>query len=142
MQPELADFEGEWAIARRITQAHGAAVFTGTARFTPAQGGLAYHEEGVLTLPGVAPMRAERDYLWRGDGDRIAVLFADGRAFHHIGAEAAHWCDPDDYRVRYDFTRWPEWRTEWQVRGPRKDYRMVSTYSPLRAGRTGATVPA
>jgi hypothetical protein len=68
------------------------------------------------------------------------VLFADGRPFHAFdpGAarpEAAHDCPPDLYRVRYDFSDWPDWQAAWEVRGPRKDYRMVSRYAPLSAPR-------
>jgi len=44
------------------------------------------------------------------------------------GGACAHWCDPDQYDGQYDFSRWPEWRCIWQVRGPRKDYRMTSLY--------------
>lgn len=136
MRLKLADFEGEWGISRRIFQATGTAHFTGRAVFLPDGAGLHYHEEGLMHLPGTAPMRAERDYLWRQTDDGIAVLFADGRPFHDFRSdapEAAHWCDPDDYRVRYSFGLWPEWQAEWRVRGPRKDYRMVSRYSPLQA---------
>ncbi len=92
-------------------------------------------EEGRLDLGG-ASFQATRVYLWRADGDGIAVLFEDGRAFHRFtpqgAADSAHWCDPDDYRVSYDFSRWsvnrPIWTAEWRVTGPRKDYVMLSTY--------------
>lgn len=142
MRPGLQDFLGEWRLMRRITPAEGGeARFEGWARFTPAAEGLHYREEGELALPGLAPMRAERDYLWRaGAGGRIEVFFGDGRPFHGFdpaAPEAAHWCDPDDYRVSYDFAAWPDWRAEWRVKGPRKDYRMVSTYT----GRQGALPP-
>ena len=64
----------------------------------------------------------------------IAVFFADGRAFHRFvpaadTVEADHWCDPDTYKVRYDFSRWPVWQAEWRVTGPRKDYVMQSVYT-------------
>lgn len=133
MLPRLDDFTGEWHVARVIRHDAGPdAQFLGQARFTPDDGGLRYREEGRLILPGTPPIRAEREYLWRQDEKGIAVLFADGRAFHRIDParpEASHWCDPDDYRVRYDFARWPFWRAEWRVSGPRKAYRMLSDYS-------------
>lgn len=118
-------------------------------------GGLIYEETGVLHLPDAAPMQASRRYLWRkagpgpGAGPGIAVYFPDGRFFHAFGVppegaaphevaagsgaafsvvEATHWCDPDDYHVRYDFAHWPAWRAEWRVKGPRKDYVMLSEY--------------
>ncbi|HEY0276203.1 MAG TPA: DUF6314 family protein [Paenirhodobacter sp.] len=144
MALDLMDFEGEWGLGRRIFQASGAGHFTGRAVLRAEAAGLRYHEEGLLYLPGAAPMRAERDYLWRRAGGRIAVLFPDGRPFHDFipgtACEAAHWCDPDDYRVSYAFNLWPEWRAEWHVRGPRKDYRMVSRYTPLQAAASGGSV--
>ncbi|MCE8467683.1 DUF6314 family protein, partial [Rhodovulum sulfidophilum] len=58
----------------------------------------------------------------------------DGRFFHLIapGArpEARHDCAPDLYRVRYDFSAWPCWSSFWEVRGPRKNYAMESSYRP------------
>ncbi|RBP93682.1 hypothetical protein DFO80_105106 [Rhodobacter sp. 140A] len=132
MRLRLSDFAGEWTIAREIEQAGaGTARFEGRACFTPEGAGLAYHEAGTLTLPGAAPMRAGRDYLWREEGAEIAVFFSDGRPFHRFdpaAPAAQHWCDPDDYRVRYDFAAWPDWRAEWRVSGPRKAYTMRSLY--------------
>ena len=72
--------------------------------------------------------RAERRYLW---GPDLTVCFEDGRFFHQVppeGGQAAHWCDPDQYEVSYDFRAWPDWQTRWRVVGPRKDYAMVSWY--------------
>lgn len=130
----LADFAGLWRLEReiddRLTGAPGR--FTGRAEFRPVDGGLAYREEGELTL-GVAPgVLAVRTYLWREEGGLIRVDHGDGRPFHSFdpaAPEARHWCAPDDYRVRYDFSRWPDWQAEWEVRGPRKDYRMRSRYA-------------
>lgn len=134
---KLWDFEGRWQIAREIDDrlAGRRGVFTGEAVFTRDGEGLAYHEEGVLEVAGVAPMRATRVYLWREGEGGIEVLFDDGRPFHGIygiGATAHHWCDPDDYNVAYDFDAWPLWRAVWEVTGPRKDYRMVSRYDRIR----------
>lgn len=131
--PQLNDFTGVWTLSRRIVQANGPeGQFAGRAVFTPEGAGLRYHEAGQLVLAGEAPMQAERDYLWSAEGAQIVVRFEDGRDFHRFDpslAEAAHWCDPDDYRVRYDFARWPAWSAEWRVTGPRKDYVMISRYT-------------
>ena len=81
-------------------------------------------------------MQAERRDLWRQDGSRIVVDFADGRPFHDFrpdSPEASHRCDPDSYAVRYDFRAWPIWCSTWRVTGPRKDYDMVSTYTRSHA---------
>jgi hypothetical protein len=128
----LGDFEGHWQIDRLITQADGTTgQFTGTARFVPAPGGgLDYHEEGTLALGSHPPVRAERRYLWTSG---LEVFFHDGRPFHQVPAEggtAEHFCPPDTYRVAYDFSDWPFWRTTWRVTGPRKDYVMLTEFSP------------
>ena len=128
---QLSDFEGHWKIARSIIQADGArAQFSGTARFVHAsQGGLDYFEDGTLQLPDGVSMHATRRYHW---AEGLVVSFEDGRYFHTVpalGGEAHHLCPPDDYWVSYAFDAWPLWRTTWQVRGPRKDYQMISTYT-------------
>ena len=132
----LKDFEGRWRLDRQIRDALGPdARFHGTAVFSPDGEGLVLHEAGRLELSGQGGFAAERRYLWRQDGAGLAVLFADGRAFHRFvpaasTVDADHWCDPDTYKVRYDFTRWPVWQAEWRVTGPRKDYVMQSVYTP------------
>lgn len=129
MTRQLADFIGKWCITREITHADGTrASFAGVAEWLPAEGGADYVERGVLDM-GTARFNAERRYRWSDDLD---VYFDDGRFFHAVpqcDGDAAHWCDPDQYDVTYDFTRWPEWTARWQVRGPRKDYVMVSVYT-------------
>ncbi|MFT3689274.1 DUF6314 family protein [Paenirhodobacter sp.] len=125
----LADFEGEWLIRRQIDDRLAGQVGQFTGRAVLADG--VWAESGVLMLGG-AQFPAARRYLWTQQGGRIAVAFADGRPFHDFAPdapEASHWCDPDDYRVRYDFAAWPLWRAEWRVRGPRKNYTMTSDYS-------------
>ena len=130
----LRDFQGRWRLERRIENALGPeAVFQGHAEFTADAAGLVLDETGRLALAGQGAFQAERRYLWRQEGAAIAVFFADGRPFHRFDpgaelAEAAHWCDPDSYEVRYDFAAWPLWRSEWRVTGPHKDYLMRSVY--------------
>lgn len=135
----LAAFAGDWTIEREIEDIRAGTPgrFVGTARFSPVAEGLAYAEEGLISLGGSAGVQAVRRYLWRdGGANAIEVLFEDGRFFHRFYADedtpaAVHDCPPDQYRVRYDFSRWPRWRAEWRVRGPRKDYAMVSRYRPV-----------
>ncbi len=137
----VESFAGRWRLKRTIEDVRGGRTgrLTGEARFEPAPGGLAYHEAGTLAFEGGPPMHAERRYLWRNGGaGTIEVLFEDGRFFHRFDGEdlapgSSHPCDPDAYRVRYDFRAWPRWQAEWRVTGPRKDYAMVSSYSPLAA---------
>lgn len=131
----LADFAGHWNLHRKIDDARAQASgrFQGVADFMPDPDGLIYCETGVLSLTGQVPLQATRSYLWQQGAGRITVLFADGRGFHHFATDransgATHDCPPDIYHVQYDFRRWPDWSAEWQVKGPRKDYAMVSHY--------------
>lgn len=134
-------FEGDWRLERRIEHAggRGDARLSGRARFLRAGATLIHEESGTLTVdgsPGPA-MQASRRYLWRAEAGWIAVRFDDGRPFHGfplgvLRPEATHLCDPDRYAVRYDFSRWPEWRAVWRVTGPRKDYVMTSRLTPDR----------
>ncbi len=145
----LEAFAGLWRITRRIEDrlAGGEGRLTGTARFEPDPGGdgLVAIEEGTLVLGGAPPMAATRRYLWREEvPGAITVRFADGRFFHSFapGAaapEARHDCAPDLYRVRYDFSAWPDWRAEWRVTGPRKDYTMTTDFR--RAGQVDGIAP-
>jgi hypothetical protein len=132
----LHDFTGTWRLARRIVEDDGqVARLTGTARFEPlGQGALMLREKGTLHLPGQGGFAATRCYAWwPGQGGVIEVRFDDGRPFHSFDpntadSAATHWCAPDTYAVRYDFSRWPEWSARWRVDGPRKGYTMYSRY--------------
>ena len=129
----LADFEGVWQLDRRIEDRRAGVTgrLNGQAVWVPGQGGLVLTETGTLQYGDGAPMQAERRYLWREDAGGIAVFFDDERVFHWFSAgktTALHDCPPDLYRVSYDLTGWPHWSAEWQVNGPRKDYRMQSLY--------------
>lgn len=139
--PRLADFTGRWRVERQISDRLGPdGLFEGEAVFAPVPGGLTYHETGTLRLGQGRGFPAERAYFWRADGARIAVDFADGRPFHDFdpAAPAAyHLCIADGYSVRYDFAGWPAWQAEWTVKGPRKDYTMISRYVPVSAGSKG-----
>ncbi|QEW20159.1 hypothetical protein LA6_002353 [Marinibacterium anthonyi] len=129
VQRVLEEFAGTWTVSRRILQDDGPeAGFEGQAVWTPQDGGLAYVETGLLTIAGQGRFAAERRYFWDAD---LRVHFDDGRFFHQVppeGGRTGHWCDPDQYDVEYDFADWPAFTTTWQVRGPRKSYRMTTGY--------------
>ncbi len=135
------DFEGRWRLSRRIEDAKAGStgVFDGIAVFTRDAAGLTYEEAGELRLPDMAGIRASRRYLWRQSDAAIEVLFEDGRDFHRIDltgnvATAWHDCLPDFYEVSYNFSHWPDWRAIWRVKGPRKDYTMISDYHRAEPG--------
>ena len=61
----------------------------------------------------------------------LIVFFDDGRPFHRLGPghlSDRHFCDPDIYDVRYDFSQWPLWTQSWQVQGPRKNMSILSRF--------------
>ncbi|WP_376872273.1 DUF6314 family protein [Albirhodobacter sp. R86504] len=130
----LDDFAGAWRLNCEIADhlTGQIAQFVGEGRLHLSQNESAvWLERGEMRIGAGPVMQAERRYLWAQDGARIHVSFGDGRPFHSFAPDGApqamHWCDPDDYRVRYDFTGWPTWRTTWRVKGPRKDYEMTTT---------------
>ncbi|QDL91840.1 trigger factor [Paroceanicella profunda] len=132
-----ARFLGHWQVDRHVHDLDAARTgrFEGRASFSPVPGGLLYEEMGTLRLGGLA-MRAARRYLYRfPEGGEVRVYFDDGRFFHAFDpgaarAEALHLCPPDRYEVAYLFGPDPhDWRSEWRVEGPRKDYRLVTRYT-------------
>ena len=138
---QLGDLARDWQLTRAISDhlADKEGQFTGTARFTPEPGGLAYRETGTLIYGGQPPLTATRQYHWRAEGDQIVVLFADRTAFHSFcpnAPTARHFCAPDHYDVAYDFAEWPNWTARWQVRGPRKDYVSITRYRPSGSSPT------
>jgi len=145
----LKNFIGNWALEREILDgAEGrGGQLVGEAVFRPLEGedsALIYEEKGRLLLDGVAPLMAERRYIWRpGKGNVIKVLFEDGRRFHEINLDQTmpfdtHFCPPDVYDLTYDFRAWPKWQASVRVEGPRKTYRLHSRYQflgPLDSAR-------
>ena len=125
----LTDLIGRWRLVRTITHDDGlVGRAEGEAAWRETGEGAVQEESGLLHLPGVVPLKFERSYHWRG----LEVSFPDGRPFHAVPADggvAEHWCDPDRYAVRYDFSRFPDWRASWRVDGPRKGYLMVTDYT-------------
>ncbi|MEM1431513.1 MAG: DUF6314 family protein [Pseudomonadota bacterium] len=143
----LQGLAGAWALERRIAdrRAGEAGTFSGRAVFTPDADGLRYREAGGLRLPGRPALQAERVYLWRAAAGWIDVRFDDGRPFHRFappsagdggaGPDAPHLCGRDLYQVRYAFESGSSWSAVWEVRGPRKDYRLVSHYTRAASGQ-------
>ncbi len=126
----LQDFIGFWDIDRdiddRLTGLQS--TFSGTATIHKDGN---YAENGDLTLPTGAVLKASRTYLWFDMPGGIQINFPDGRPFHQIRLTHPtdrHLCDPDTYDVRYDLGKFPDWTAFWHVTGPKKDYEMVSRY--------------
>ena len=136
MMRGLADFFGRFRVERRIEdkRAQTESGFMGEAEISRTQVGAIYHERGALIM-GDQRFQAERSYLWHSAGARIEVMFADGRPFHDFdpvagGKATEHLCGADWYRGGYELTDWPVWSVTWDVEGPRKLYRSITTYTP------------
>ncbi|RVT84604.1 trigger factor [Rhodobacteraceae bacterium CCMM004] len=130
----MAGLEGRWRLSRRIDDRAGdqSGRLSGTATWTRDGDLWRQDEAGTLHLGAAPPLTATRSYLWRADGARVAVAFADGRPFHAFDPArptARHDCAPDVYRVAYDLADPDDWTAVWEVRGPRKDYTMTSCYT-------------
>lgn len=133
-----SDFLGRWTIARDIDdlRSGGIAHFAGIASIEQTNEDWVYTEAGTLDLSTNVQMHAERKYFWRPHTAGFDVFFDDKRFFHSfdlgVSAQATHWCDPDDYKVAYDFSTWPQWQSTWQVEGPRKKYVMRNLFRPAQ----------
>jgi Family of unknown function (DUF6314) len=127
---------GTWELSRTV----GDWSFRGRAVFH-AQGPneLRYEENGILAKPDNADIQASRRYIYQYEPDRIVVYFDErpARIFEILDlsrapngtweAEGEHACDPDHYASRYAF-RPDTIVIAHVVRGPRKDYEIVSNY--------------
>ena len=103
-----------------------------------------YSESGEMVLEDGSKLVSSRRYIWRDSGDAINVSFEDKTFFHSIdlrnrSSKAVHFCTPDAYKVHYDFTSWTDWSVAWNVEGPRKLYKMFSSY---RKQGIGAVAPS
>ncbi|ABD55579.1 hypothetical protein Jann_2662 [Jannaschia sp. CCS1] len=130
----LDDLRGRWSV-ERVIEDHRADLtgrFEGEAIWSPDANGLVQTEVGVLHYGSASPMQATRRYLWRAQGEGIAVFFDDARPFHIVpapGQEALHDCPPDTYRVRYAFTGLDAFTTVWHVTGPRKHMTLTTRFT-------------
>ena len=108
-------------------------VVRGTARTeTMADGGVAWVEEGTLTMSGQS-FPATRRLILRAGDDAVDVEFADGRPFFRLDPvdeawSATHGCGADTYTVTGRFDGPDCFEETWHAVGPTKDYRLRTTY--------------
>ncbi|WBL79681.1 DUF6314 family protein [Bradyrhizobium xenonodulans] len=137
---------GSWSFDRVI---EGQATMQGTATFTPLDRvRLAYREQGYLKLANGNIVQAEREYVFSSSGFSSSgggfnVFFKEDppRLFHEISLSASpggelsgharHLCKRDEYLSTYLFLPDGTFAIRHVVRGPRKDYTMNTTYTPL-----------
>jgi hypothetical protein len=127
---------GTWELSRTVGEWN----FRGRAVFrAQAPNELRYEENGILAKPDNADIQASRRYIYRCEADRIVVYFDERptRIFEILDpkrapngtweAEGEHACPPDHYVSRYAFGI-GRLLIAHVVRGPRKNYEMVSNY--------------
>lgn len=132
----LERFAGVWSVDRVVADARAGldGTFRGTATFAPTEdGGLACVEEGVLAFAGDERPAVRRLLLRAGDDGSVAVLFGDGRPFYGFDLRDDRWsgvhgCGDDTYTVRGRFVGDDAYEEVWHAAGPRKDYRLTTTY--------------
>jgi hypothetical protein len=127
---------GTWELSRTV----GEWKFRGSAIFCAhGPNELRYEENGILSKQGSPDIAASRRYIYRYEAGRIVVYFDERpeRIFEVLDlkrapngtweAQAEHACPPDRYASRYAFGSETITITH-VVRGPRKDYEMVTNY--------------
>lgn len=130
---------GRWTLARTIRDLRQVigGTLEGTAEFTPADSGLLYCEEGILTLGSHrGPAEQQLCFAFPLSDARADVAFRDGRPFYQLdlsrGADAVtHVCDPDLYEGHFLALDADRWQSVWKVTGPRKDQELLSLYTRL-----------
>ncbi|HTU14935.1 MAG TPA: DUF6314 family protein [Solirubrobacterales bacterium] len=128
---------GDWTFERTVTDSlsgtTGAA--SGIARFERSGDGLDWDETGTLRFGGHDFDAKRRMSIAREDGE-WQVRFDDGRPFHPLDlnrgrCEVGHPCRDDFYSGTIEMLSTgdgPELRTEWRVRGPKKDQLIRTRY--------------
>jgi len=138
-------FRGRWRIEREVP---GHAAFRGEGEFavTDAPDILAYAESGILATNAGHRAPASRRLLYCRMDDRLAVKDGDRRrgALLHLLAFARppgggpwlvasnrHRCGADVYDLEMRILDPDRFATHYRVAGPRKNYRIFTTYRRL-----------
>lgn len=132
---------GRWTLRRRILDRMSGRWLSGAgeAVWRPAEetGGAPGALDFMETLRLGEGGDAFRGYRYRFEGGRAVVDHADGTPFVRVDLEAAragrpadvtHVCGADRYRGRFRFDSAGALWIAWDVRGPRKDYRLATVY--------------
>ena len=137
------NFIGKWSIVRRITdyQFNQERIFLGEAEICREDQRFVYRERGNLKLNNNKSIFATQSYIWIPKSSAVfKILFKDGRYFHTLNLRKAsdksqyatvHLCKPDLYQVQYNFAQFPDWRSNWRVTGPKKNYQINSFFQQI-----------
>ncbi len=125
---------GAWKLSREIP---GKGRLEGKVSFTPSgQSSLEYREDGVLSISHGGKFNSSRSYVYKLNGGRIEIHYDDphrkNEIMHELDFDAEgkarhrHRCGEDFYEIVFAFESEDRIRIEYDVRGPQKNYRMVS----------------
>jgi hypothetical protein len=91
-----------------------------------------YDETGTLRFGGHSgPASRTLGYMRRFDGT-VAVFFPDGRPYIDLdlrtgSCERDHPCREDNYHLTFTVRSLDEFEEHWEVKGPNKNYRAITT---------------
>ena len=124
-------FRGQWQMVRIIENVTEGVIgeVWGQAEFSDDPEGLRCRETGVLRFGG-QDWATGRSSLWRFDGERIEVAYADGRPFHDFLTRhpiALRIEGAARYEIVYDFEP-GTWISRWQLLEPGAEYLMTTRY--------------
>ena len=136
----FGSLEGQWHLLRTFRSHSGDYMgkFEGLAQFLRLSGTcFHYKERGTMTLGNNAPVEATKEYFYSFMNDNISVFFDSKleNLYHTVNFSEKtlplgnHYCSPDTYNTKYHFEGLPaNFSHECSVRGPNKDYVILSNY--------------
>jgi hypothetical protein len=138
--PDLRSFlSGAWHVDRRLFDRSRsiAGELKGEAHFTPSGRCLIYGENGTFIFGahrGAAEQRLSYEFPW--GNAQASVKFRDGRPFHVLDlsdgqAVVTHSCGRDHYEGCFAAIGPGQWKSAWNVSGPRKDQEIATLYTRI-----------
>lgn len=148
----LQNLVGRWSLSRIIYDYASETIYTasGHATFDPKKNRgskedvLVYHEAGILNLISLQrELRFYKSYAYKGSDNQINIYFNDGdtkgKLFQKIYPPkpktagpwngTKHLCHLDTYYGIYHFKNKKEFQVQYNVEGPNKKLKIVSTYN-------------
>jgi len=130
---------GTWSLKRDIFDKVGESQLLGECQFSKlSDTRLLCEESGVLNYNG-HQTDASRSYIYELQDDKIVIFYNDahrsGDILHEleftnkdkvIFARHCHDCGQDKYNLTFEFSNSGNIKMHYVVKGPHKDYRMVS----------------